>query len=1034
MTRRQKKADGNCRMGMDGTTRPVTSLDPVTSSIMLRRLHPWIASYTDVVVFLLKCNMDIKFIGSGEAAKAFLYYVTDYITKPALPVHAGLAALSYAISQAHVKIPELQPAPTASQALSAVTISVNSMMGHQEISHPQVMSYLVGGGDHYTSDTFQVAQWGSIRRYVEKELGVERDYTLSVEEKEPSVDLRLGDQKITVSNIQLDYCYRSTDPAFNNLCLYDFIALVRKVRKQFDKESTCREEIWAGCLSSWDHPQRGTHYQSKRKQPVIPVLLGPRFARPDRTEEEREIWARDILLLFKPWRCPQELRDPNESWASAYENYETLISRKNRKVIANMNVLTECREARDDHARKRQEGDGDGSKAAGERVDTLVDNMIQDFVPIDNGKGDSVYGAFDTVDGIIVNGELAVQARNVVGQGTSDLLDLCLPPSVVCTSPPLAGLATILGREDDALFANHTAFMANQKKRRRPEQEEDDMPSRRRRVDEPAVTVQSMNDEAGSGIITFTEVPKEHWEVVEEVIDEMGLRSNAEQLRAFNVVARHILTGQDQLLMYVAGVGGTGKSHVIRSLVMLFERLGRRSELLIGAPTGIAAVLVGGFTLHSLILATPNKKSNDVVGLSTLWKGVKYLIVDEISMVGARFLSQMSSRLRMAKGEDIVMRAKPFGGVNVLFTGDFGQLKPPKQYSLYAHELIKNPSFAESRNEAGINAMNGIILWRQVQTVVKLTQNQRHASDSQYAEFLARLREGRCIQRSGIGSCDDLDYIKSRLLVNLRDKPVELAEFWDAPFVVGSKVLRDSLNVKLIAYHSSRLDRAVYLYHSVDRIKKAVPPEGMRELLWNMSTSESRETVGRLPLFVGMRVMITENIAFGYGVVNGAEGVVHEIKYDVDEKGRRFAKVVYVRIAGCGIKVDGFDRDIVPIFPVSVRIEFQASRGEDMVKKAFVRMQLPLIPAYAYTDFKSQGRTLPRVIVDLVTAKGQGVYVMLSRVKTLRGLVILRWFPPTKIFQRLPEELRAELSRIDDLSENTRVRVPCTGGSGVGVL
>ncbi|KDR81276.1 hypothetical protein GALMADRAFT_48308, partial [Galerina marginata CBS 339.88] len=67
------------------------------------------------------------------------------------------------------------------------------------------------------------------------------------------------------------------------------------------------------------------------------------------------------------------------------------------------------------------------------------------------------------------------------------------------------------------------------------------------------------------------------------------------------------------------------------------------------------------------------------------------------------------------------------------------------------------------------------------------------------------------------------------------------------------------------------------------------------------------------------------------------------------------------------------------------------------------------------TDFKSQGRTLRRAIVDLATARGQGAYVMLSRVKSLSGILILRWFPPNKVFHRLPEELRTELARLQSL-------------------
>ncbi|EGO04332.1 hypothetical protein SERLA73DRAFT_44625 [Serpula lacrymans var. lacrymans S7.3] len=51
----------------------------------------------------MRCNMDIKYIGSGQAAKALVYYVTDCITESSLPVHVGLDALKYAIKQNNLK-------------------------------------------------------------------------------------------------------------------------------------------------------------------------------------------------------------------------------------------------------------------------------------------------------------------------------------------------------------------------------------------------------------------------------------------------------------------------------------------------------------------------------------------------------------------------------------------------------------------------------------------------------------------------------------------------------------------------------------------------------------------------------------------------------------------------------------------------------------------------------------------------------------------------------------------------------------------
>lgn len=308
--------------------------------------------------------------------------------------------------------------------------------------------------------------------------------------------------------------------------------------------------------------------------------------------------------------------------------------------------------------------------------------------------------------------------------------------------------------------------------------------------------------------------------IAEDIINEFQLINNDRQLKAFRIIARQLIERvEDQLLMHVSGVGGTGKSHVIKTIVCLFERLSKRHELLLGAPTGIAAVLINGQTLHSLASLTPNSKRANVTQLTSTWKHVKFLIVDEVSMVGARFLSQLSNRIRQGKGEDTMGKEQSFGGVNMIFMGDFGQLKPPRQYALYANELVKNPSFAEGRNEKGIHALDGAFLWRQVQTVVELVKNQRQSDDPEYAAFLSRLRIGECLPNDG-RSGSDLEYLRTRLLENQVNDLPTIESFRDAPIIVGSKSLRDYLNVILVKYHARRSGREPVLYFSSDFVNK----------------------------------------------------------------------------------------------------------------------------------------------------------------------------------------------------------------------
>ncbi|KAJ7070427.1 hypothetical protein B0H15DRAFT_765662, partial [Mycena belliarum] len=81
----------------------------------------------------------------------------------------------------------------------------------------------------------------------------------------------------------------------------------------------------------------------------------------------------------------------------------------------------------------------------------------------------------------------------------------------------------------------------------------------------------------------------------------LDLEDNVEQLRALRIIAEHFIFGmEEQLLLYIAGVGGAGKSFVIKAVVEFFRRCGVSDSMMLSAPTGCAAVLIDGFTIHAL--------------------------------------------------------------------------------------------------------------------------------------------------------------------------------------------------------------------------------------------------------------------------------------------------------------------------------------------------------------------------------------------------------------------------------------------------
>ncbi|KAI0708392.1 hypothetical protein C8Q76DRAFT_581132, partial [Earliella scabrosa] len=79
---------------------------------------------------------------------------------------------------------------------------------------------------------------------------------------------------------------------------------------------------------------------------VVPVVLGERIPHPQQGPEQQERWAETVLTLFVPWRTPFDLKTADESWWDAYERQVDFIPPSHTSVIENINVLSECKDAR----------------------------------------------------------------------------------------------------------------------------------------------------------------------------------------------------------------------------------------------------------------------------------------------------------------------------------------------------------------------------------------------------------------------------------------------------------------------------------------------------------------------------------------------------------------------------------------------------------------------------------------------------------------------------------------------------------------
>jgi hypothetical protein len=139
---------------------------------------------------------------------------------------------------------------------------------------------------------------------------------------------------------------------------------------------------------------------------------------------------------------------------------------------------------------------------------------------------------------------------------------------------------------------------------------------------------------------------------------------------------------------------------------------------------------------HSMSTNSEQEQATRIICSQQIWREKKYAILDEVSMIGAKLMHSISKRMYLAKHGVEGENAELFGGVNFIFLGDFGQLKPVLSHSLYANALY-HPSPELSALKSGQEALNGLLTWTQVRKVVLLQQNMRHRSDLFYADLVA---------------------------------------------------------------------------------------------------------------------------------------------------------------------------------------------------------------------------------------------------------------------------------------------------------
>jgi ATP-dependent DNA helicase PIF1 len=420
------------------------------------------------------------------------------------------------------------------------------------------------------------------------------------------------------------------------------------------------------------------------------------------------------------------------------------------------------------------------------------------------------------------------------------------------------------------------------------------------------------------------------------------VRLSIEQQNLFDYIE------QSENNIFVTGRAGTGKSTLLSFLVENTQK-----NVAVCAPTGVAALNVGGVTIHSLfgfpfgilgeqdIARHLNRRTREVLA------ALDVLVIDEVSMVNADLMDAISKSMGIARGR----RKIPFGGAQIVMFGDPYQLSPVpgnNEERAYMAENYQSPWFFDAH------------VWREDSLERFELGEIFRQSDEEFKQILNAIRVGEVKQEM----LDRLNQAGNRFPPH--DDVIRLA-------TINASV--DSTNRERMSRLTTKPKTFEAIFNASDEsaFGKTLPADPMLELK------------------VGAQVMFIKNDdgkRTGEGTlkrwVNGTIGHV----VDMPSSG------------GVVVEVDGERLDVGRSTWEKVRYEIEEEFDEETgkVKEVLVTIplaeyqQIPLRPAWSVTIHKSQGQTYDEVVIDLgrgAFSPGQ-TYVALSRVRSLEGLYLTR--------------------------------------------
>ncbi len=419
--------------------------------------------------------------------------------------------------------------------------------------------------------------------------------------------------------------------------------------------------------------------------------------------------------------------------------------------------------------------------------------------------------------------------------------------------------------------------------------------------------------------------------------------NSIEHNEVFDLAYRFITETSENI--FLTGKAGTGKTTFLKYLKENCSK-----NIIVAAPTGVAAINAGGVTLHSLFqlpfhpfLPTKSHKDELLAKIrfnkqrQQLFRKLELLIIDEISMVRCDTMDAIDTILRSVRRN----YNTPFGGVQLLCIGDLHQLPPVAQRHEWniLEEYYSSPFFFDSN-----------IIKAQMPLLIELNKVYRQKEDS-FVTLLNKVRNNKM-------NAEDFADLHLRFNPSFRpsfeEKYITLTSHNNQADVINNRELQ-------------KLSTPSFIYNAIidgDFPENTYPAEGS------------------LILKAGAQVMFLKNDTVQKRYFNGKIGVINSLEDD---------EII--------VECDGIKITVLPETWENTRYVLNRADGKLEQETLGSFTQFPLRLAWAITIHKSQGLTFEKVMIDAGAAFSSGqVYVALSRCTSLDGIVLLSKIPSEAIY------------------------------------